>query len=199
GGFMTGTSTSTELMTADEFLAWCERPENAEHHYELDRGRIVQMGAPGVRHGAICWIVGHWIGLYLFRRGSGYATSNDAGLIVSRSPDTVRGPDLMIFLDSTPYSQLSVRPAETVPAVVIEVRSPSDSWKQMSRRVQQYLTAGVQLVWVIDPEEETVYVHRQGEFQRVLDSTDLLSGNGILPELSLPVADLFRLPGEPPV
>ncbi|MGL4420050.1 MAG: Uma2 family endonuclease, partial [Gemmataceae bacterium] len=123
------TPTTTPAMTADEFLAWCERPENAEHQYELDRGRIVEMGAPGVRHGAICAILSYLLVGYCFRRGTGYVTSNDTGLRLSA--DTVRGPDLMIFLDSTPYSQLSVRPAETVPAVVVEVRSPSDSWKQM--------------------------------------------------------------------
>jgi Uma2 family endonuclease len=63
-------------------------------------------------------------------------------------------------------------------------------------RVEQYLRRGVQLVWVIEPDERIVYVYRPNEFHKILDETEELTGNGVLPDFSCRVADLFALPGQ---
>lgn len=182
-------------MTAEEFFDWAHRPENAGTRYELENGKAVEMPSPGVRHGHVCWVLGGIIFLYLSRRGGGHAVSNDAGLVVKRKPDTVRGPDLMVFLDGTQYDELEVKYTERVPTLVVEVRSPTDRQGQLLRRVEQYHKRGVPLVWVVDPEEQIVTAYRPNEFPKVMDETDELTGNGVLPDFSCRVADLFKMPG----
>ena len=189
---------TTELMTAEQFAAWAAAQPDDGRRYELDRGRVVVMPPPGGRHGALCRIVGLILGRYALEVGRGYACTNDTGLVLRRDPDTLRGADLLFFVESQRLDDVPIGHVQRLPELVIEVRSPSDRDGQVLRKVQQYLAAGVQLVWIIDPDEREVFVHRRDDFLRVLDESDTLTGNGILPGFSCPVADLFRLPGTPP-
>lgn len=185
------------LMTADEFYEWANRPENADRHYELSAGRVVEMPSPGELHGVICWLVVKLLTEYLTRRRAGYLCTNDTGLIVARDPDTVRGPDVMLFLESKPLERMARGHADNVPALVVEVLSPSDRMRDVLRRVRQYHDRGVPLVWVVEPDIRALHVYRPNEFPKVLDESDDLTGNGILPDFAQTVADLFRMDGQP--
>jgi Uma2 family endonuclease len=188
----------SELMTAEEFLDWCSRPENRNRRFELDRGEIVEMPPPGTPHGFICGWIAHLLWNYVLQRKSGLVVTNDTGLLVSRGPDSVRGPDVILFEHAQPLEQLPRTPNPQIPLLIAEVISPSDTWPEMLRRVGQYTQRGVRLVWVFDPDTRTVTVFRPGEIQQVLTEQDALTGDGILPDLRLPVADLFRVPGTAP-
>ena len=189
---------ATAVMTAEEFFEWADRPENSDTNYELEDGRIVPMPSPGELHGTICWLVIHLLSSYVFRRGGGQICTNDTGLIVRRGPDTVRGPEVVLFLERRAFGQLNRRHIDRVPTLVVEVLSPTDRFSQTLRRVDQYLERGVPLVWVIDPDEFAVHVFRPNELRKRLDDGDDLTGNGVLPDFACKVADLFTLPGQPP-
>lgn len=189
---------TTPKMTAEAFFEWANRPENAGKRYELEDGEVVEMPSPGELHGLYCWLAVRLLTVYISRRGSGYLLTNDTGLVVRRKPDTVRGPDIMLFLEQPDLSKMSRKFCERVPALIVEVLSPTDTMRKTTVRVGQYLKRGVPLVWVIDPEERIVYVHRPEEFGKVLDETEELTGNGVLPDFSCPVRDLFTPPGQQP-
>jgi Uma2 family endonuclease len=57
------------------------------------------------------------------------------------------------------------------------------------------LKAGIPLVWVVDPEARDVTVHRQGKEPQVLESTQELTGEDVLPDFRCQVADLFFTAG----
>ncbi|HEX4612601.1 MAG TPA: Uma2 family endonuclease, partial [Urbifossiella sp.] len=178
-------------MTAEEFFGWANRPENAGRRFELESGRAVEMPSPGEIHAFTCWLAIRLLTEYLTRRGSGYLLTNDCGLVVRQNPDTVRGPDVMAFLEPANRAAMSKSHCQRVPALVVEVLSPSDTMRRTTVRVGQYLTRGVKLIWVADPEERIVYVHRPDEFSKVLDETEELTGNGVLPDFACPVRSLF--------
>lgn len=186
--------TATQSMTADEFFEWANLPENDGTLYELEAGRPTAMSSPGKQPGTICWLVVKKLTEYLTIRGEGYICTNDTGLIVTRSPDTVRGPDLMLFLEHTALDQITPKHAEDIPTLVVEVLSPRDSMGATLRRVEQYLALGVPLVWVVEPKVRAVQVYRPQEFPKVLDEMDELSGNGILPEFRCSVSTFFTIP-----
>jgi Uma2 family endonuclease len=194
----TDTATAPARMTAEEFFDWANRPENEGRRYELDRGEVVEMSSPGELHGFYCWLVVRLLTEYTIRRGTGYLLTNDTGLIIRRNPDTVRGPDVMCFLEAPNLARMSRRHCERVPQLIAEVLSPNDRPGPTNRRIEQYLRRGVPLVWLIDPEDRTVTVYRPNEFHRVVDETEELTGNGVLPDFSCRVADLFALPGQQP-
>jgi Uma2 family endonuclease len=63
------------------------------------------------------------------------------------------------------------------------------------RKVQQYLRAGIAMVWVVDGESRNVTVYRAGREPRVLEENEVLDGEDVLPGFTCAVSDLFRLPG----
>jgi Uma2 family endonuclease len=186
----------TRKMTADEFVAWLDTVDNGDKVFELERGEIVEMPSPGELHGVVCGLVAYLLWRYIFQRGKGYLCTNDTGLLVEREPDTLRGPDIMLFDESRRLDQMSRKYTAHIPKLVVEVRSPNDQPTKMTRRVGQYLQRGVGLVWLVDPEVRSVTVCRADRFPRVLDEAEELTGEELLPDLRLRVAELFAVPAD---
>ena len=188
------TATRQRKMTAEKFLKWALRPENAARNLELDAGEVVEVPSPIREHAYYCWVVIRILTEYVTKRGIGYLLTNDCGILVERDPDTVRGADVMLFLRDVEEKDFEKKYVEDIPDLIVEVISPSDTAKRINRRVSQYLERGIPLVWLINFENTTVSVCRPNEFPKVLDETDELTGNGVLPGFSRKVADLFTLP-----
>jgi Uma2 family endonuclease len=65
-------SDAGKLLTVEEFLALCERPEYADRQLELDEGRLVVMPPAGRSlHGGIVWAIGAFLAEYSRRMGKG--------------------------------------------------------------------------------------------------------------------------------
>ena len=79
-----------------------------------------------------------------------------------------------------------------VPDLVVEVLSPNDLASRVNAKVDDWLDAGVKLVWVVDPDAEIVQVHTASGSTQRLRSKDTLSDAGVLPGFSLSLADVFR-------
>jgi Uma2 family endonuclease len=82
---------------------------------------------------------------------------------------------------------------EVVPDLVVEVLSESNTPREMAIKLGEYATAGVKLVWYVDPDAKTVTVYPKGRERgrKVLGEADTLDGGKVLPGFALPVADLF--------
>jgi Uma2 family endonuclease len=117
----------TKLLTAEEFYGWANQPENRGKVCELERGEIVEKARPGKRHGMICGNVTRILGNYAVARKNGYVCGNDTGVVVERNPDTVRGPDVLFFVDAEGADQVEEKYGETPPILAVEVLSPNDT------------------------------------------------------------------------
>ena len=82
-------------------------------------------------------------------------------------------------------------PVEVMPDFAIEVLSPDDRPGRVAQRVNYYLRAGVTLVWIVDPEDESVTVFERGAESRVVTSPDELTGEPVLPGFTLDLGRLF--------
>ena len=87
---------------------------------------------------------------------------------------------------------------DLVPDLAAEVLSAGNTAAEMARKLQEYFTAGVRLVWVIDPPKKTARVYRTPEeFQRVAaDGT--LDGEEVLPGFRVSLTELFGRADEGP-
>jgi Uma2 family endonuclease len=112
---MTTETPTTMRLTAEEFLEWAQRPENAGRSCELERGEIVDAPPPQRPHGVYCWLAIKVLTEYIVRRGSGYMCTNDTGIIVQRKPDTLRGADAVLFLETPKPEQIASGYIEDVP------------------------------------------------------------------------------------
>ncbi|HTU93149.1 MAG TPA: Uma2 family endonuclease [Gemmataceae bacterium] len=190
------TTIPTTLMTASEFWDWVHLPENRDRHFELERGKVVEVSCPGEVHGVVCANASWILGGYIRQRRKGYACANDTGIIWEWEPDTVKGPDVVFYDKNQSFGELYPKWTEEVPVLLIEVRSPNDRMSKINRRIDRFLTWGVSLVWLVDPKGQTVTVYRQDQPPEVLESDQELTGGDILPDFRCPVAEFFFMPGE---
>jgi Uma2 family endonuclease len=183
-------------MNAEQFFDWCNRPENRDRHFELERGQVVERPLSGERHGFVCASVGAVLANSTFERRKGYVCCNDTGLILERDPDTVRGPDVVLYNQAQRYDDLNPRYADHPPTLAVEVLSPNDKWGKVTRRITQFLGRGIPVVWLVDPEGRSVTVYRPNQLPQVFEGSDELVGDPEVPGFRCRVAEFFYLPGE---
>jgi Uma2 family endonuclease len=177
------------LFTAEEYR---DLPDNGQPT-ELVRGRIVALNMPAPRHGQICVKVVRLVGRYLDDHDIGQLVSNDAGIVTERDPDTVRGGDVEFYSYSrVPRGPLPRGYLTVVPELIFEVRSATDRWSRLLRKVAEYLEAGVTLVCVLDEQTETARVYRQQEPDQILTAEQDLTLAEVLPEFRVPVRRFFE-------
>lgn len=182
-------------MTAEEFYAFTRRPENAERNFELDKGRVVEL--PVVEHGDELVNLTRLLCEHVTRRGKGDVSVNGTPVILSRNPDTVRGPDVMFHDDEGVWDALPEDAfLETPPLLVVEIVSPRHRFSHLARKLSGYERAGVPLVWIVDPPVREVTVCDHDRMSKPFRPGDILDGGGVLPGLSVEVAELFRPRGE---
>ncbi len=189
------TVTATKPLTAEEFQEFVNLPENRDRNFELERGEVVEMSRPGIRHGVVCANIARILGNFVFARKKGCVCGNDTGLVVGRQPDTVRGPDVILFDENRNFDTLDVKFGSKPPALAVEVLSPNDLASKVMKRIAQQLDFGTGLVWLVDPEERTLTVFRPGTHRVVNDSQEI-HGEEVLPDLRFMVAEIFAMPGE---
>lgn len=97
------------------------------------------------------------------------------------TPNRVRIPDIALISDSAPFAQVVV----TAPVLCIEVLSPCDTLTGISDRIEDYLSLGVPVCWVVDPESGSAWTATASGLTRVTDGI-LRAG-----EISMPLADVL--------
>lgn len=84
--------------------------------------------------------------------------------------------------------------AKVVPDFVGEIRSKSDSLKELKTKMENWIMNGVQLAWLIDPKNEKVHIYRaDGSIELVEKFDKSISGEQILREFELDLSK-FKLP-----
>ncbi|HKQ60978.1 MAG TPA: Uma2 family endonuclease [Candidatus Polarisedimenticolaceae bacterium] len=168
-------------------------PDDGLKH-ELQAGILVSEPLPGFRHGHVAATIVALLRGHVRRHELGVVLGNDSGFLLARAPDTLRGPDVA-FVSSARLA--AVREPEKAfpgaPDLAVEVLSPSNSVGSVHAKVADYLAAGTRLVWVVDPEQETVAVYRSLLVPRVLAREEELDGDDVVPGFRARVAELFAL------
>jgi Uma2 family endonuclease len=161
--------------------------------YELDNGRLVFiMVPPGDVHGAIQSNIATELKIQGERKGHGKART-EVGIVLWRNPDRVLGADVVFVANkSLPIRRTTEGYLETIPELVVEIRSKNDSLKYVQRKVRDYLKAGVEIVWVADSTVLTVTVHSATGEPIVFGENDVMHLSELIPGFSMPVSDVFK-------
>jgi Uma2 family endonuclease len=78
-----------------------------------------------------------------------------------------------------------------VPDLAVEVISPSNTFGEVLGKVQEYFQAGVQVVWVVAPAQQQVYVYQSPSRIQVVTLQEALTGKPFLPGFRLALVELF--------
>jgi Uma2 family endonuclease len=177
-----------KLITAEDFFGMPEPPDGSPQ--ELVRGEIITWPLPGARHGVTCSRINCRLGNYVDDNHLGTTACNGTGFICERGPDTVRAPDISFWsrerLLEVPEGYIDIPPD-----LAVDVLSPHDKYARIEKKVQHCLNRGVRLVWVVDPQDRSVILFRPGKEREILEGTDTLTCEDVLPGFRCRVADLF--------
>jgi Uma2 family endonuclease len=164
--------------------------------YELVDGRLVE-------HNMSFW--SSYVAGTLLNKISNYCAAGRPGWVVPEgtsyqcfpdSPDRVRKADVsFIRLDRWSMEQAQAEGhVRIAPDLAVEVLSPNDLAYEVDAKVEEFLAAGVRLVWVVNPEKRTVRVYRAQGTGTILREQDELDGEDVLPGFRCPIRELFLPP-----
>ena len=180
---------SERLLSADEFM---ELPLNLKL-YELVRGRLVKVPMTGYEHGEIESNIMFALQQHVRLRGLGQVTPGDVMFRLEQDPDTLRQPDVaFVRADRLPPLEQRRSYSPVVPDLAVEIRSPSNTARELAVKVADYLRAGVRLVWVVELDTQTVTVHTSDTAPLTLSVHDEITGGSVLPAFRCPVAAFFE-------
>lgn len=162
-------------------------------NYELVRGELVPR-----RTGAEASWVGGQLHLvlanYCKANGAGWVMPSDAGYqCFTDDPSKVRKPDVS-YIAAERIGGLPEGHFRIPPDLAAEVVSSAETYCEVEDKVDEYLAAGVKLVWVINPPNRSIRVHRPDGTVSDLRQADELNGEDVLPGFRCPVAELFTSP-----
>ena len=150
-----------------------------------------------------------WVASRLHGRLGPYAEDKGIGMSVAEmlfvldaEHDLRRRPDVA-FVSTARWPLDRVLPRtgdwDVVPDLAIEVISPNDVFKDVLAKVREYFHYGVQVVWVIAPEEQQAYVYDSPVQVRILTGQDELTGGEVVPGFRMPLVHLFQHADAPTV
>lgn len=176
------------IMTAEQL----ERVHLPGKSTELVLGRLVVREPPGTYHGKIAGRLIIRVGAFVEAHQLGEVFGQDTGFKIATDPDTVRAPDLA-FIARDRLSLVSRRGyAPVAPDLVAEILSPDDRPGEVIAKIGEWLNAGTQLAWVLDPDRRIAHVYQPDGSLSVVDIDGALEGNAVLPGFRCPLNGLYQ-------
>jgi Uma2 family endonuclease len=157
---------------------------------ELIDGVLVEK-TMGLLESLLAMALGAILRGFVLPRNLGLVTGADGTMRLF--PGLVLIPDVaFISWASIPGGRVPKDPIpDLAPDLAIEVLSKSNTAKEMERKRNHYFTAGVRLVWIIDPRKRLAKVYTSPKRHNTLDESATLDGGDVLPGFSLPLRELF--------
>lgn len=122
----------------------------------------------------------------------GYTFDSSSGFLLPSS--AVRAPDVA-WVEKSRYDALTddqrEHHAPLAPDFVVEVMSPSDRLTNLQAKMDEYISNGVRLGWLLDRKNRTVYVYRPGAEAVPHHDPTTLSADPELPGFVLDFSRLF--------
>ena len=164
--------------------------------YELVDGRLVERHM-GAESSEIALRIALLLGLFLRDHRLGRLFGSDTSYqCFAGDPNRVRRADVgFVRTDRLPDGRAPKGHVRVAPDLAAEVVSPNDTAEDVEAKVDDWLAAGVPLVWVVYPGTRTVRVHRprtaDGGSVADLTGTDVVTGGEVLPGFACRVSEFF--------
>jgi len=157
--------------------------------YELVDGEVVVSPA-GMRHSEIAIKIIRIVATYLDNTPIGKIYGDHTGVILPNG--NLRSPDVFVVRnEKLPDGKSPITFGELVPDFVVEVLSPGDRQGQVAQKIGEFLEYGVPIVWLVDPEDDSVTVYRSLSQTQRFTSIDIIDAEPVLPGFSCQVSRFF--------
>ena len=158
---------------------------------EILRGEELPVSPTGFEHGVVVLAFGGLLRATALRSGVGEVVT-EVGFRLAE--DVLLAPDLaLVAADAVPKGSMRRRMIRGAPRLAVEIVSPGQDAGELAEKIESYLSAGAEAVWVLDPSRAAVAVHEPGQPVRLLRHEDSLAAGEMIPGFAMPVADVFAL------
>ena len=107
-------------------------------------------------------------------------------------PRRVRKPDVsFVAAERITPALWTMEYIPFAPDLAVDVASPNDSHEYLEQKVADYRSAGVRLIWVVNPATRSVLIRRLDRTCAELDEAGTLDGEDVVPGFTCRVAELF--------
>jgi len=179
-------------MTADELLA---RPDTGLDRSELIAGELNRQSLSSSTHGIMTVNAMMLLGGHVRQQQLGVIFGQGTGFKIQTNPDTVRAPDVAFMSQSRWRARPQFRGFfPGAPDLAVEVVSPDDSQGYLDDKVDGWLHAGTQAVWLVQPRQKTVTVYTANQPMRLFQEHEEFDGSPLFPDFRCPVAEFFEIP-----
>jgi Uma2 family endonuclease len=181
---------ATALVTSEQYLALPDEFDQNGNRIkdELIGGEIVKMPPASLLHDRVKSQIGFLLASYAHaHRELRLEVLIEAGARVSEYDTFV--PDIAVV--SVDQMEGSARILQGPPDLAIEIISPSETIKKITKKRQSYLQGGSRTVWLVSVESRSVAVYTPEGTRQVMG--DQLMEDPLLPGFSAPVSTFFDL------
>ncbi len=177
-------------VNPEDLLGLTDRPMP-----ELIRGQLVEREPMGQKSDAVATQLLALIWNLVREKDLGLVNGSQGSYqIFPDDPKKVRIPDVSFTRkDRLPPDGPAEGHSRVTPDLVVEVVSPNDSATDLLEKIEDFLAAGVPLIWVANPETRTVQAIRRNGSAAWLRVGDTLDGEDVLPGFRCEVAKLFEV------
>lgn len=175
----------TNLQTVDEFEQWQRQPGN-DGSYEFVGGRIIEKNdMKQAEFFILKFLTRLFTTTNAYQRGDELTPKMDSYIDETRK----RRPDLAYFtIGQINETSQGIR-QET--RFAIEILSESESFQDVSDKVQDYFDGGAGLVWYIEPLRQRIHVYTSPDESKAYRGSAMLSAAPVVPDFQFAVGDLF--------
>jgi Uma2 family endonuclease len=179
-------------MSEQEFFDFCQQQDDDVRLELTSEGDLIIMSPTGSKSGMRSFKLTSALSSWVKQDGAGYGFDSSTGF---RLPNgAMRSPDFA-WVRKERWDALTgeqqERFAPLCPDFVVELRSRTDSLKTLRRKMEEYVSNGAQLGWLIDPLKRKVYVYRPQAEVEELSDPQTVSGDPPLGGLALNLQEIW--------
>jgi Uma2 family endonuclease len=178
-------------LTDEQFFDLCQR--NRDYRFERTAsGELLIMSPTGSETGNYNGRLTQRLFNWADTNNLGIAFDSSTGFKLPNGAD--RSPDASWLRRErwealTPEQRKKFAPI--CPDFVVELRSETDSLKELQEKMREYIQNGARLGWLIDRKNQCVEIYRSGQDVEILESPVTLSGEDVSPGFVLDLTGIL--------
>src|SRR5262249_40308143 len=178
-------------FTEEDFFEMCR--QNPDLRVEMSKeGDIILMPPAGGETSKHNFDLNTALGIWIRKDGTGKGFESNALFVLPNGAK--RSPD-MSWVKLERWNKLSEEERKSFPHIcpdfAVELRSPSDTIKELKEKMEEYIENGAQLGWLIHPNQKNFYIYRPNAEDEQLDNPASILGDPLLKDFVLNLKNYF--------